>query len=629
MKEISFQLTIIYVNYKSAQLIRESLDSLKDQTFKDVLIAIVENSPNDSEKIELENITKDFNKIFKFQLLFPHKNLGFAAGNNYALKKIKSQYYFLLNGDTEVKSPNTLQLMIDYMESHPNVGMLSPKMNYFDDPSKIWYAGAKVKPNSLYFSYHVGENQDDHERFNKITSTDYACGAALLVRGHVIEEIGYLEDFFFMYAEETEWNFRAKAKGYEIVYFPKALIYHKVSLPTPENRWTFQTKPFQIYLYSRNITIFTLLHYKISAILGYLFIYQIKKTATQLYLALKFKNMKIFSVQLRALYSGIKIGFRKRMNRSTQKLEEKEMIFLQSLTPVSRSIMGKKKLSLTSDFKMKKYDLAIAYRIYPKITKIPAFYPKDKLKLSEFCLKSLKESLGDLKVKMWVLLDNCPQEYEDLFLKYFDADDLELIKLDGIGNQRTFVMQLDILLKQNDADVVYLAEDDFFYQKNQFPEMVSFISNNSDVDFISPYDHSDYYNQPIHEFKYKIKVSSEKHWRTATSSTCTFMTKKSILVKTHKIFRTYEHKKNTDGPIWFSLTKYNVFRLFKFMRYCFTSRIYRNYILLAWIFNFRQILFGKKRKLWVPIPAIATHLDSPYLSPAIDWSTIFEENKID
>ncbi len=140
----------------------------------------------------------------------------------------------------------------------------------------------------------------------------------------------------------------------------------------------------------------------------------------------------------------------------------------------------------------KKYDLAIAYRIYPKISGRPPIFENDKYKLSDLCLKSLKNSLGSLKVKLYILLDNCPPKYEDLFKKYFKNEDLNLIRLKGIGNKGTFYLQLKILTEQNDAENVYLAEDDYCYLPNQFQKMVYLLRRDPEVDFITPYDHSDY-----------------------------------------------------------------------------------------------------------------------------------------
>ncbi len=139
------------------------------------------------------------------------------------------------------------------------------------------------------------------------------------------------------------------------------------------------------------------------------------------------------------------------------------------------------------------YDLAIAYRIFPGVSKTPPIFQNNKYKLAHLCLKSFKESLGSLNAKIYVLLDNCPPEYEDLFQRYFEKEDLEIIRLKGIGNQATFKLQLEILLKQSYSEIVYFAEDDYFYFPKQFEKMIHFLKRNGDVDFVTPYDHLDYY----------------------------------------------------------------------------------------------------------------------------------------
>jgi hypothetical protein len=276
---------------------------------------------------------------------------------------------------------------------------------------------------------------------------------------------------------------------------------------------------------------------------------------------------------------------------------------------------------------MSAYDMAIALRVYPRTSRTPAIFPNDKLKLVECSLKSLKASLGNLKVKLWVILDACPPEYDVLFLKYFDKKHTELLHFEGIGNQETFLKQLDILTEQDDCDIVFLAEDDYIYQADQFKEILDFMHTYEDAHFVTTYDHLDYYTEEMHNKCFKIRVSKNKHWRMATTTTCSFLTKKSILKRTKGVFRTYAKWKNTDVPIWFSLTKYNVFNPFTFIRWVFTSRVQRNFIILAWLHNFIQILFGKRWNLWAPIPSIATHLEAPFLSPTIDWNSIFDQYK--
>src|ERR1700677_2989346 len=100
-------------------------------------------------------------------------------------------------------------------------------------------------------------------------------------------------------------------------------------------------------------------------------------------------------------------------------------------------------------------DLAVAYRIYPGASKLPAFFPGDKFKLAEMCLQSFKRALGGLRVQIWALLDGCPPEYESLFRQTFQSDNLEIISLQKIGNRATFSLQIDLLAGQTEAPYLY------------------------------------------------------------------------------------------------------------------------------------------------------------------------------
>ncbi|MFA6570459.1 MAG: glycosyltransferase [Bacteroidota bacterium] len=271
-----------------------------------------------------------------------------------------------------------------------------------------------------------------------------------------------------------------------------------------------------------------------------------------------------------------------------------------------------------------KYDLAVVYRIYPKVSKVPPIFSDDKFKLSELCLKSFRQSLGDLKIKLWVLLDNCPEEYTTLFKKYFAEDEIELIILPGIGNGATFGKQMDILLAQCDSDYVYFAEDDYFYLEGTFSEMLEFIKENSDVHFVTPFDHLDYYKSYLHKYPVRTKETLNRKWKTAGSTCMTFLTRKEILEKTKSVFYTYT-KNNWDASLWFSLTNHKVIKL-SFILSLFNFKMEAIKIFLkAWIHSPRQILFGKKWNLWVPIPSLSTHMDEVSLAPEINWQEKFQE----
>jgi hypothetical protein len=272
------------------------------------------------------------------------------------------------------------------------------------------------------------------------------------------------------------------------------------------------------------------------------------------------------------------------------------------------------------------YDLAVAYRIYPGVSKAAVGLPfgEDKLQLSEICLRSLKECLGSLRVKVWALLDGCPPEYELLFRRYIDPEDLIVLRFDGIGNRATFSKQVDILLEQQDAELVYFAEDDYFYLPGQFHAMLDFANAHTDVHCISPYDHLDCYTLELHRTPKWIRTYASRHWRTAASTCMTFLTRKTTLAKYESVFRSYAIGSDDCG-LWLSLTKQRVFNPIALLRYFFKGVFGWKSLLKAWWYGWRQILFGKKLNLWIPIPAIATHLSNGRLSPGIAWCALMEQ----
>ncbi len=267
------------------------------------------------------------------------------------------------------------------------------------------------------------------------------------------------------------------------------------------------------------------------------------------------------------------------------------------------------------------YDLAVAYRIYPGISKNPAVYAHDKLGLAELCIRSFYESLGALRAKIFVLLDNCPPEYEALFLRYFAAADLEFVHLAGEGNASTFKRQVEMLLEQPYSEYIYFAEDDYFYLPDQFAAALEYMKTLG-TGFISLYDHIDTYEMDVHNYRERITVAAGKHWRTAGSTCLTFLTTKTTLRATQHVFLTYS-KKNYDASIWFALTKRNLRNPFKILKSIGDISLLKLYV-KAWMYTAGSILFGKKWYLWTPIPSGCTHIETTGLAPAIAWESYFQ-----
>jgi hypothetical protein len=143
------------------------------------------------------------------------------------------------------------------------------------------------------------------------------------------------------------------------------------------------------------------------------------------------------------------------------------------------------------------------------------------------------------------------------------------------------------------------------------------------VDFISPYDHLDCYTRQIHHAPKWVRVHGDHHWRTAASTCLTFLTSKKTLRKKQYIFRSYAWR-NHDCSLWLSLTKLSLFSPVEFLRLVVREPLFAKVIAKAWLYGWPQLFFGKRMKLWVPVPGLATHLDRQALSPAIDWVALMK-----
>jgi hypothetical protein len=275
------------------------------------------------------------------------------------------------------------------------------------------------------------------------------------------------------------------------------------------------------------------------------------------------------------------------------------------------------------------YDLAVVYRICPVMSRsAPVIFGGDKLLLSKVALESFKASLGRLRVKLWVLLDNCPPEYSELFTSLWDASDLVLEHHPGIGNRGTLLRQFQILCEQEDAELIYLAEDDYLYLPTTFEEIVSLLRERPEVDFVTPYYHSDYLTLSVQHHQQHILQRAERSWKTVKTTTGTFATRRTLFRKTHWVFRTLLQKvlfaEQSDVGVWLALTKYDIFNPASWITWPFKSRFFAWSLFSAWWTCWRQILFGARYRLWVADPSLCTHLAEGLMPSSHDWNKELE-----
>jgi hypothetical protein len=276
-----------------------------------------------------------------------------------------------------------------------------------------------------------------------------------------------------------------------------------------------------------------------------------------------------------------------------------------------------------------RYDVAVAYRVHPqKSGNPPPVYAEDKFKLAELCLKSLKASLGGLKVKLWALLNECPPEFEELFQQVWPAEDLVLLRYKGIGPGATLHEQSRLLLEQTDAELVYFAEDDYFFLPGQFPLLVDFLRQNPNADFTTPYEHPDQTTTDLHKHRRKTLTFGGREWNLCMSTTHSFLAKKSALIELQwifdKMFAAFGGRTSPDLGMWMAITKIGLYNPWQVIRWMAPHRHWAGSILYAWFYCWRQILFGRRYTLWTPRPPIATHMVARQLSPGVDWHQEFK-----
>jgi hypothetical protein len=273
---------------------------------------------------------------------------------------------------------------------------------------------------------------------------------------------------------------------------------------------------------------------------------------------------------------------------------------------------------------MNSYDLAVAYRICPALPKAaPDWFNGDKFTMARVALESFKASLGNLRVKLYVLLDNCPPEYAGLFSNLWKEEELELIPLNGIGNRGTFLKQIEILCSQNHSENVYLAEDDYLYLPDQFPALLDALTR-PDIDFVTPYDHPDYYELPVHRHRQRTFGQNGRIWKTVRTTTCTFLTTRTTLQNTRAVFETYYSptlfNKMTDNAIWIALTKHRIYNPLNLLYYAVVHPFWGWGFFCAWVNCRRHILRGKTYRLWTCTPSPSTHLERTCLAAGTDWA---------
>ena len=203
-------------------MLRTYLPSVVQYTAGEVIVA--DNGSTDDSLAVLRN---EFPTVKTIVL---DKNYGFAGGYNRAIAQVDSKYVVLLNSDVEV-TENWLTPLLDYMDAHPEVAAVQPKIRSWRQRDRFEHAGAAGGFLSwLGYPYcrgrRFGRVETDHGQYDTVATVQWTTGAAMCVRTEVYKACGGLDAAFFAHMEEIDLCWRMRNNGWSLACVPQSVVYH-------------------------------------------------------------------------------------------------------------------------------------------------------------------------------------------------------------------------------------------------------------------------------------------------------------------------------------------------------------------------------------------------------------------
>jgi GT2 family glycosyltransferase len=215
---------IILLTWNQRQDTLACLASLEQLTYPKIQILVVDNGSQDGTS---EVIRGQFPAV---DLLVNEHNLGFQGGFNLGMRYALAHgadFLLVMNNDTAVQ-PDMLDELMAYA-GMPEVGMLAPKIYYFDEPERIWSVGGDCHPITFEMT-HKGDNQIDHGQWSEVVERDFLVGCAMLMPRALPEKIGLFDTGYHpIYYEDVDLCVRARQAGFRLLLVPSAKMWHRVS----------------------------------------------------------------------------------------------------------------------------------------------------------------------------------------------------------------------------------------------------------------------------------------------------------------------------------------------------------------------------------------------------------------
>ncbi len=240
---------VVILNWNNAPDTIACLDSLRRVEYRNTEIIVVDNGSTDES---LPQLREAYPRI---ELLETGENLGYAEGNNVGIRHAlaaRPDYVCVLNNDTEV-APDFITRLVEEAESDPAIGIVGPKMYFFEPPDMVFAAGSLVE-----WDGGVLNQRGIWQRESAIgplygdcpEDVDFIIGCGVLIKRTVLEQVGLLDPRYYLNFEDVDLCIRALQAGYRVRYTPHAVLRHKVSASLG------QGSPRNTYYMTRNALLF-------------------------------------------------------------------------------------------------------------------------------------------------------------------------------------------------------------------------------------------------------------------------------------------------------------------------------------------------------------------------------------